>query len=69
MTQEEIERLKNPPCVIQLREKGGCRPFPLKVNYTRLEPNAVLIYEFDGQEYHYEGCFFFDEIESVGSSV
>jgi hypothetical protein len=65
MTNEELELLKNPPCIIQLREKDGNRPLPLQVNYTRLEPNAVLMYEFDGQEWHYEGCFFLDEIESV----
>jgi len=65
VTDTELERLRNPPCTIQLREKDGYRPPPFYVTHTLLQPEAVLMYEFDGREYHYEGCFCFDEIESV----
>lgn len=65
MLSDEMEKLRNPPCTIQLRERNGCKPPPFKVTFTVLQAEAVLMYEFDGKEYHYEGCFCFDEIESV----
>jgi hypothetical protein len=65
MTEQELDRLRNPPCTIQLRNNNGSYPPPFYVTHTLLQPEAVLMYEFDGKEYNYTGCFCFDEIESV----